>query len=35
LRSRPLDDASAGGASQYDGLREPDKETVLDDAGDE
>src|SRR6185369_9229429 len=33
VRSRPLDDASAGRAREYDGLREPDKETVLDNAG--
>src|SRR5436190_9657218 len=32
-RSRPLDDANAGGSGEYDGLCEPDKETVLDDAG--
>src|SRR5665213_3820163 len=30
-RSRPLDDASAVRARKYDGLRHPDKETVLDD----
>ena len=32
VRSRPLDDANAGRTGQYDGLREPDKETVLDHA---
>ena len=31
--SRPLNDASAGRTGEYDGLGEPDKETVLDDAG--
>src|SRR5690242_9452437 len=33
MRSRPLDDASAVRAREYDGLCKPDKETVLDNAG--
>ena len=33
VRSRPLDNPGAGRAREYDGLREPDKETVLDNAG--